>query len=103
MRTPMKTKERTIWIMAPVLAISIGFLVPNATAQSNPYPKMAPIDQYLMTDQRCGNSLARMRYRTPLHAMPRCRFLTSWFRNSGESKNVFRVYRARGVDFRGRS
>src|SRR5262249_44273506 len=44
----MKTKERTVWIMAPVLAISIGFLVPNATAQSDPYPKMAPVDQYLM-------------------------------------------------------
>jgi len=44
----MKTKERTIWIMAPVLAISIGFLAPNAAAQSDPYPKMAPIDQYLM-------------------------------------------------------
>jgi hypothetical protein len=48
MRTPVKTKERTIWIMAPVLAISIGFLVPNAAAQSDPYPKMAPLDQYLM-------------------------------------------------------
>ena len=36
------------WIMAPVLAISIGFLVPNATAQSDPYPKMAPVDQYLI-------------------------------------------------------
>src|SRR5215510_8976970 len=47
-RTAMKTKERTIWIMAPVLAISIGFLVPNAAAQSDPYPKMAPVDQYLM-------------------------------------------------------
>src|SRR5262252_541508 len=44
----MKTKERTIWIMAPVLAISIGFLVPHTAAQSNPYPKMAPVDQYLM-------------------------------------------------------
>jgi hypothetical protein len=44
----MKTKERTIWIMAPVLAISIGFLVPNAAAKSDPYPKMAPVDQYLM-------------------------------------------------------
>jgi hypothetical protein len=28
----MKTKEKTIWIMAPVLAISIGFLMPNAAA-----------------------------------------------------------------------
>jgi hypothetical protein len=37
----MKTKERTIWIMAPVLAISIGFLVPKAAAQSDPYPKRA--------------------------------------------------------------
>ena len=48
MRTPLKTKERTIGIMALVLAISIGFLVPNAAAQSDPYPKMAPVDQYLM-------------------------------------------------------
>ena len=37
MRTSMKTKETTIWIMAPVLAISIGFLVLNAAA--DPYPK----------------------------------------------------------------
>src|SRR5262249_4036402 len=44
----MKTTERTIWIVAPVLAISIGFFVPNAAAQSDPYPKMAPVDQYLM-------------------------------------------------------
>jgi hypothetical protein len=44
----MKTKERTLWIMIPVLAISIGFLVPNAAAQSDPYPKMAPVNQYLM-------------------------------------------------------
>jgi hypothetical protein len=44
----MKTKDRTIWIMAPLLAISIGFLVSNAAAQSDPYPKMAPVDQYLM-------------------------------------------------------
>jgi len=48
MRTPLKTKERTIGIMALVLAIRIGFLVPNAAAQSDPYPKMAPVDQYLM-------------------------------------------------------
>jgi hypothetical protein len=39
MRTPVKTKERTIWIMAPVLAISIGFLVPNAAAQSIHIPR----------------------------------------------------------------
>lgn len=48
--TRMKTMERTIWMMAPVLAISIGFLTPNAAAQSDPYPKMAPIDQYLMEE-----------------------------------------------------
>lgn len=46
----MKTMERTIWIMAPVLAISIGFLVPNSAAQSDPYPKMAPVNQYLMEE-----------------------------------------------------
>ena len=44
----MKTRERSIWIVAPVLAISIGFLVPNAAAQADPYPKMTPVDQYLM-------------------------------------------------------
>jgi len=42
----MQTKQRTIWIM--VLAISIGFVVPNAAAQSDQYPKMAPVDQYMM-------------------------------------------------------
>ena len=31
-----------------VLAISISFLVPKAAAQSDRYPKMAPVDQYLM-------------------------------------------------------
>jgi hypothetical protein len=44
----MKTSEKTIWLMASTLAIGIGFLVPNAAAQSDPYPKMAPVDQYLM-------------------------------------------------------
>jgi hypothetical protein len=48
--TPMKTMKRTIWIMAPVLAISIGFLVPNAAAQSDTYQKMAPVEQYLMEE-----------------------------------------------------
>ena len=58
MRTPMKTMERTIWIMAPVLAIGIGFLVSNAAAQSDPYPKMAPVDQYLM-EEKAEIQLAR--------------------------------------------
>jgi hypothetical protein len=48
MMTPMKTKERAIWIVVSVLAISVGLLVPNAAAQTDPYPKMAPVDQYLM-------------------------------------------------------
>jgi hypothetical protein len=47
------TKERMmmarmITIMPLVLVISIGFLVPKAAAQSDKYPKMAPVDQYLM-------------------------------------------------------
>ena len=53
----MKTKERTIWIMASVLAI--GFLVPKAAAQADPYPKMAPVDQYLMADRDAEVALAR--------------------------------------------
>ena len=39
---------RMIKITALVLVISIGFLVPKAAAQSDKYPKMAPVDQYLM-------------------------------------------------------
>ncbi len=35
-------------IMALVLVIRIGFLVPKAAAQSDKYSKMAPVDQYLM-------------------------------------------------------
>jgi hypothetical protein len=41
-------RERMIRIMALVLVISIGFLVPKAAAQSDKYSKMAPVDQYLM-------------------------------------------------------
>jgi hypothetical protein len=37
-----------ICITALVLVISIGFLVPEAAAQSDKYLKMAPVDQYLM-------------------------------------------------------
>ena len=48
MRMHLKTTERTLWGMAPMLVISIAFLAPNATAQTDPYPKMAPVDQYLM-------------------------------------------------------
>ena len=44
----MKTKEIVIWLVASVLAISIGLLGPNAAAQTEPYPKMALVDQYLM-------------------------------------------------------
>jgi len=36
-----------IKIVASVLIISIGFLVPKAAAQLDKYSKMAPIDQYL--------------------------------------------------------
>jgi hypothetical protein len=42
----MKTKERTMSILA--LAITMSLLLPDAAAQSDPYPKMAPVDQYLM-------------------------------------------------------
>ncbi len=41
------TMERVITVMALVLVISIGFLVPKAAAQSDKYSKMAPVDQYL--------------------------------------------------------
>jgi hypothetical protein len=42
MRAPTResTRERMIRIMALVLVISIGFLVPKAAAQSDKYSKM---------------------------------------------------------------
>ena len=46
--TRESTRERMISIMALVLVISIGFLVPKAAAQSDKYSKMAPVYQYLM-------------------------------------------------------
>jgi hypothetical protein len=42
------TRERIINIMALVVVISIGFLVPKAAAQSDKYSKMGPVDQYMM-------------------------------------------------------
>jgi hypothetical protein len=50
MRASMRksTRERVISGMALVLVISICFLVPKAAAQSDKYPTMAPVDQYLM-------------------------------------------------------
>jgi hypothetical protein len=42
------TSERVISLMALVLVISFGFLPPKAAAQSDKYPTMAPVDQYLM-------------------------------------------------------
>ena len=56
--TPIKTKQRTVWIMAPALAITIGLLVSKATAQADPYAKMAPADQYMM-DKSAEIQLAR--------------------------------------------
>ncbi len=51
--TERMIREKMISIMAwdctiLVLLISIGSLVPKAAAQSDRYPKIAPVDQYLM-------------------------------------------------------
>jgi hypothetical protein len=55
----MKTKKRTIWIMVPLLAISMGLLLPSAAAESDTYSKMAPVEQYLMPDRDAEIALAR--------------------------------------------
>ena len=39
-----------ISITSLVLVISIGFLCPKAAAQSDKYPKMAPVEQYLRAE-----------------------------------------------------
>ena len=54
-----------ISIMALVLVISIGFLVPKAAAQSDKYSTMAPVDQYLM--ERNAEILLRAGCRAPHH------------------------------------
>jgi hypothetical protein len=46
--TRKSTRERVFAVMALVLVIGICFLVPKAAAQSDKYPTMAPVDQYLM-------------------------------------------------------
>jgi hypothetical protein len=58
------TRERTISIMALVLAINICFLVPKAAAQSDRYSKMAPVDEYLM-DRNAEILLARSGWTPP--------------------------------------
>src|SRR5215813_14107661 len=40
--------RRSVLVVLFVLVINIACVVPNAAAQSEPYPKMAPVDQYLM-------------------------------------------------------
>ena len=54
----MNTKQRTLRTMAAALAIGMTFLVPNGVAQSDAYPKMAPVDQYLM-ERNAEIALAR--------------------------------------------
>jgi hypothetical protein len=46
--TTESTREKMTRIVALALAIGIGLLVPKAAAQSDKYPKMAPIDRYLI-------------------------------------------------------
>jgi hypothetical protein len=46
--TRESARERVIRIMALVLVISIGFLVPKPAAQSDKYSTMATVAQYLM-------------------------------------------------------
>lgn len=40
--------DRTIRVVALASGISIGLLAPKASAQPDRYPRMAPVDQYLM-------------------------------------------------------
>jgi len=66
-------RERMIGIMASVLVVSIWFSVPKAAAQSDKYPKMAPVDQYLM-EKNAEIQLARSAAPDSIPAMRR-----SWF------------------------
>ena len=86
-----------------VLSAAYQAVAQAATMASTttPYPKMAPIDQYLMTDRAAEIALARTAAPESISrdaevANPG----TSWFRNGGERQERFRVYRGTGVDFR---
>src|SRR5581483_1855902 len=51
--------RRSDLTIAFALAIAMACVVSNAAAQSDKYPHMAPIDQYLMADQAAEIALAR--------------------------------------------
>src|SRR5260370_37045041 len=70
-----KKKVGAIAIKSFALLVVLGTAY-QAMAQdaTTPYPNMALIDQYLMTDQGAEISLAEVQHRSPFHAMQR-----SWF------------------------
>jgi hypothetical protein len=76
---------------------SFALLVVLGTA----YQARAPIEQYLMTDRDAEIALGT-KFSAGVH-FTRCRGTgsrTSWFRNSGERQERFRVYRGTFVDRR---
>ncbi len=81
-----------------VLGTAYQAMAQDATTH---YPKMAPVDQYLMADQAAEIALART-CGTGVH-FTRCRSdgsWTSWFRNRGPRQERLRVYRGTRVDIR---
>ena len=96
----MRKKISAIAIKSFALLLVLG-TAHQAVAQpattpstTTPYAKMAPVDQYLMADQAAEIALARS-CGAGVH-FTRCRGAgswTSWFRNSGQRQERFRVYR----------
>ncbi len=75
-------------------------MVHQAMAQdaTSPYPKMAPVDQYLMADWGAEIALARSAAPESISRDAEVLVLASWFRTGGERQKWFRVYCGEVVD-----
>ena len=100
-----KMKVGTIAIKSFALLVVLG-TAHQAMAQDakTPYPNMAPIEQYLMTDQ--GAEIALARSAAPESISRDAEVLVlgrHGFETNGQRQKRFRVCRGTFVDFRTRS
>jgi hypothetical protein len=96
-----RNQIHSIFVSAFVLVAALIATRPAAAQDpKQPYPTMAPVEQYLM-DRDAEIAIARSA--APELHFARCSSFgswTSWFRNSGQRQKRFRVYRGAFVDFR---
>jgi hypothetical protein len=54
-----KISQKTMAVVLALVAVAVATLQMRAQSSQNPYPQMAPVDQYLMTDRNAEIALAR--------------------------------------------